>query len=234
MFDTDPTTEIVLETTAANATSTSLIKKSKTRSIPQCIFNKYTPFANENDSIDDIDEVVPIPSGMFNIDPISDIVVVTSATNVTRDSPIKVQPTTKSTPPIVSNTYECLTNENDDDDDDNDIECVDRTVAINQVPQIETSVRMNNNKMASPGRDERDDRGDDNTNKRPVVVEICELRNTEIKKKKSSTTAVLDLGTMITPGVDNGEDDALAVTMATKNLFEGKYNKNRMEKRSNM
>ena len=84
--------------------------------------------------------------------------------------------------------------------------------------------------MSSQRMDERaDDEGDD-IDKRPVVVEICELRNTETKKKNLSTTAVLDIDTMITinkcmPGVDNSDDDASAVTVATKHLCEEKYNK---------
>ena len=86
---------------------------------------------------------------------------------------------------------------------------------------------MNNKKMTSPGRDESDNHGDD-TDTRPVVVETRELRNTRIKKKQPSTTAVVDLGTMITtnkgmPGVDN-EDDASAMTVATKYLCGEKYN----------
>ena len=125
------------------------------------------------------------------------------------------------------NIYECLTIENDDDDDN--IECVDRTAAIKQVPRTETAVRMNNNKMASPVRDECDDRGDDDTDKQPVVVEIRELRNTGIKKKYSSTTVVLDLDTMITinkcmPGIYS-EDNASAMTVATKSSCEENYNK---------
>ena len=88
MFDTNPTTKKVLKTTADNASSTIPIKKSKTKSIPQSIFNN-TPFANDKDSTHDND-VVKIPSGMFDTDPISDIVVVPSTTNTTRDSLIKV------------------------------------------------------------------------------------------------------------------------------------------------
>ena len=223
MFDTDPTTET--ETTAVSAPSTSLIKKLKTKSIPPSIINN-TPFANDKDSTDDNNEIVKIPSGMFNTDPILDTAVVPSATNITRDSSIKVKSTTKLTPPIVLNIYECLNNEIDDDDDN--IECVDSTTAINQVPRIEIAVRMNNKKMTSQVRDECDDRDDDNTNKRLVVVETRELRNTGIKKKQTPA-AVFDLGTMITinrgmPGVDS-EDDASVMTVATENSCEEKYNK---------
>ena len=83
--------------------------------------------------------------------------------------------------------------------------------------------------MTSQGMDERGDNEDDNTDKPPVGVAICEFQNTAIKKKKLSTMAVLDLGTMIIikkcmPGLDNSDDDASAVTVPTKNLSEGKYN----------
>ena len=80
---------------------------------------------------------------------------------------------------------------------------------------------MNKKKMTSPGRDESDNHGDGNTDIQPVVVGTCELRNTRIKKKQPSTTAVVDLGTMITtnkgmPGVDN-KDDASTMTVTTEN-----------------
>ena len=104
MFDTNPTTEIVLETSAANTFSTSPIKKLTTTSTPPCISNTYTRLTNDKDNNDDNDEVVPIPSGIFDTEPISETVLETSATNVTRDSPIKVEPKTKPTPTLVSNT----------------------------------------------------------------------------------------------------------------------------------
>ena len=83
---------------------------------------------NDNENNDD-DEVVPIPPGMFNTEPTPGTVLEKSATNVTSECPIKVKPTTKPTPTLVSNTYACLTNDNDDDADDVEAD-VDRTVAI--------------------------------------------------------------------------------------------------------
>ena len=228
MFDTYPTTETVLETTAASAPSTSPIKNSKTKSIPHRTFNNKL-FANDKDSTDD-DEIAKIPTGMFDTDPFSVIVVVQLVTSITRDSPIKVKPTTKPIPTLVSNTYECLTNDNNNNNnDDDDAEYADCTVEIKQVPQTGTTVQaMNKKKMTSQGRDESDNRGDGNTDIRPVVGGTCELQNTKIKKKQPSTTAVVGLGTMITtnkgiPGVDNA-DDASAMTVATKYSCRGKYN----------
>ena len=90
---------------------------------------------------------------------------------------------------------------------------------------------MDNKKMTSQGMDERanDEDDDDDTDKPPVVVENCELRNTEILEKYLSTTEIFGLGTMITinkriPGVENSDDNALAVIVTTKNSIEGKYN----------
>ena len=169
--------------------------------------------------------VVVAVLGIFDTDPISERAVATVATKVASASPIKVKPTTKPTPTLVSNTYECLANDNNDDDDDG--ECADRTVAIKQEPRTGKTVKgKNTKKKTTPGRDESDSRGDTDT--RPVVMETRELGNTRIKKKQPPTTAVVDLGTMITtnkgmPGVDN-EDDASAMTGTTKNLGEVKYN----------
>ena len=175
------TTETVLETSAANATSTSPIKKSITTSTPPRISNTYARIINDKDSNECNDEVVPIPFGMFDTEPIFETVLETLATNVASASPIKVKPTTKPTPTLVSNTYEFFANDNNNDDD---VERADHTVEIKQVPRTGKTVqRMNNKKMTSLGRDERDNRGDDNTDTRLVVVETCELRNTRIKKK---------------------------------------------------
>ena len=52
------------------------------------------------------------------------------STKVARARPIKVKSTTKPTPTLVSNTYECLANDNNDDEDDDD--CTDRTVEIKE------------------------------------------------------------------------------------------------------
>ena len=174
MFDTDPTTQKIIETSAAIATSTSPINKSTTTSTPPRISSTYTRITNDKDSNDGNDEVVPIPSGMFDTEPILEIVLKIVATNVASASPIKVKPTTKPTPTLVSNTYECLTNDNNNDDD---LEYANCTVEINQVPRTGKTVQgMNNKKMTSPGRDESDNRCDNNTNTRPVIVETCELR----------------------------------------------------------
>ena len=100
---------------------------------------------------------------------------------------------------------------------------------IKQEPQTGKTVKgRNNNKKSCPGRDESDIRGDMDT--QPVVVETGELQNTRIKKKQPPTTAVVDLGTMITtnkgmPGVDN-EDDASVMTRTTTKLC----GKNRISK----
>ena len=151
--------------------------------------------ATNKDSLEDYDERVQIPPGMFNTDPISECVVETVATKVARARPIKVKPTTTPTPTLVSNTYECLANDNNDDEDDD--ECADRTVEIKEEQQTGKTVNgKNNKKKTNPGRKERDSRGDTDT--QPVVVATRELRNTRIKKKKPPTIAVVDLGTMIT------------------------------------
>ena len=145
---------------------------------------------------------------------------------MTSDSLIKVRPTTKTTPTLVSNTYACLANNNDDDDDDGFSGC---NATTNRVQRTGKSVQgMNNKKMTSQGMDERDDDEDDDTNNPSVVVATLELQNTVIKKK-SSTMAVFELGTMINinkgmPGLDNSDNNASAVTIATKNSSEGKYN----------
>ena len=164
---------------------------------------------------------------MFDIDPPIEIVLETLATKVKSDNLIKVKPTTKPAPTRVSNTYACLTNDNDDDD-----VVAGRIAATNRVTRTEKSVKgMNNKKMISQGMkeyaDDEDDDDDDDTDKSPVLVEVRELRNTEIMEKNSSTTEVLDLGIMITinncmPGVNNSVGDALVVTVATKNSCEGK------------
>jgi len=162
---------------------------------------------------------------MFDSNPIPESVVESVVTKMKRIRPIKVKPTTKPIPTLVSNTYGCLANDNNDDEDVN--ESVDRIVEIKEEQQTgKTGKGKNNKKKTNPGRKESDRDGGMDT--RPVVVATRELRNTKIKKKQPSTTAVVDLGTMITttqgmPDVDN-EDDNSTMTGTTTNSSEVKYN----------
>ena len=84
--------------------------------------------------------------------------------------------------------------------------------------------------MTSTGKgvNERDDDEDDDVAATLVHVETCEIRITEIQRNLSKTT-VFDLDNMLNINKDmselnNTDDDASAVTVATKNLSEGKYN----------
>ena len=222
MSDTDPTTETVFQTPLAIVPSTLPIKKSKTKSKTKSIPHRtlhFNSFANDKASNDDI---VLVTEGMFDTDPFS-VIVVPSGTSISHHSSIKVKPTSNF-PALLSNTYECLTNDNNDDNDA--VANVDRTVEFKKVPRTGTTVkRRNNKKKTKPARDESGIRRDADT--RPVVVKTRELQNIRTKKKQPLPSAIVDLGTMITtnkgiPGVDN-EDDASAMTGTTKNS-EKKYN----------
>ena len=81
---------------------------------------------------------------------------------MTNDSPIKVKPPTKSTPTLVSNTYACLTNDNDYDDDA--VADVGWTTATNREP-------IKGIKMISQRMDELDNNDDDVIEPPPLVVE---------------------------------------------------------------
>ena len=95
MFDTEPTPASVLETLNANATSDSPVKvKPTTKSTPTLVSNTYACITNDNDDNNNDDEVVPIPHGMFDTEPIPKTVLETLNANATSDSPIKVKPTT--------------------------------------------------------------------------------------------------------------------------------------------
>ena len=217
MLTNDSTSKTVLEPIFTTVPSTSPIRKSsktksKTNSIPHhTLLTTVFP----NDKADD--EIVPIPEGTFDPDPVSVIVVVPSHTSIPFHSQIKVKPSAKPTPTLVSNKYECLTNDNNDGNDA--VETVDRAVATVNVPQTETTDnRRNHKKKNRPARDEREHRRDADT--RTGVVKTRELRNTGAKKKQSLPSAVMDLGTMITsnngmPAVDN-EDNASTMTGTTK------------------
>ena len=220
MFDTESTHVTVLETSAANGMSDSLIKMNPTtKSTPlvsNTYVNTYVCLTNDNDTNNDDDKVVPIPPGIFDTEPTIETVLKTLATNVTSDSLIKVKLTTKPTPTLVSNIYACLTNDNNDDDDDADVNC---TVATNRVPTTE-------NKMISKRMDKLDDNGDDNADEPPSLVAISDIPNTAFMRNLS-TIAKFDLGTMITfnkgmPHLDNSDDDASVVTVPTKNSCEVK------------
>ena len=97
MFDTDPTTETLLETSLTSTTSESPINVETTTKVIILDSNTDARATNDKDSTDDYDESIQIPPGMFDTDPIFERVVATVATNVTSASPIKAKPTTKPT-----------------------------------------------------------------------------------------------------------------------------------------
>ena len=92
MFDTNPTTETLLETSFTSTTSETLIDVETTTNVT--IFGSHTDAgATNKDSTEDHDESVQIPPGMFDTNPISECVVETVVTKVARARPIKVKPT---------------------------------------------------------------------------------------------------------------------------------------------
>ena len=175
---------------------------------------------------------IPIPPNFFDIEPNPIPVMETSAVNVVSDNSftVKTMNKTKPTPTRVLNKYSCLTNDNDDDDDDDKL--VGRTIATNRRSTTGLPIKSVSNEMTTnKGIDERDDDDDDDddgADATPVTLETCELQNTKIKRNLP-TKAVLDLGTMVSnnknmPELDKFDDDASAVTVATENLSERKYN----------
>ena len=132
MFDTNPTTETLLETSFTSTTSKRLIDVETT--IKVTIFPSHMDAGAIKDITEDYGERVQIPPGMFDTGPTPACVVETVTTKVARARPIKVKPTTKPIPTLVSNTYGCLANDNNDDEED-DVESVDRTVDIKETQQ---------------------------------------------------------------------------------------------------
>ena len=143
------------------------------------------------DDSTDNEEIVPIP----DVEP--NPIVSVSTTDSMTESPIKAKPTTTPTPTWVSKTYACLSNNNNKEEDD-----------------------------------------DDNSEMPLVLVEICTLRNTKtnnipvIKPQQISNgpdgddndydvyAAPLDVGAIhnkYMPEIDQWDDDASQVTVATKN-----------------
>ena len=141
------------------------------------------------------------------------------AINMVSWNPIKVKTVnkTKPTPTRVLNKYACFKND-DDDDDDRLVGC---TVA-NQPPRAGLPAKDTSNKMmTSKGVDERNDDEHGEVDTTQVPVETCELQNTKIKRIFPKPV-VLDLGLMVNiskgmPELDNINDDASVVTVATKN-----------------
>ena len=173
MFYTDSNNDTVLETTFATIPSTSPIKRSSKTKSKQ---NRSHTAHSTLHTVFPIDkagnEIVPIPEGTFDTDPFSVIIIVPSVTNIPHHNPIKVKPSANLTQTLVSNTYECLTNDNNDDNDA--VENVDRAVETDKVSQTGTTVKgRNNNNKTSLARDESGIRRDADT--RTVVVKTREL-----------------------------------------------------------
>ena len=126
-----------------------------------------------------------------------------------------MKPSTKPIPTRVSNTYECLTN----DDEIDNVGHVNSTSAITKAPRTETTHKgRKNEKKTQPAKEESGTQC--NVVTQTGVVKTHELRNVGIMKKQLVPSAVMDLGTMIATnsGMLEGdnEDDASAMTGSTK------------------